>query len=95
MLVHVPTDAEGPFLKNFAYAGFFYHLLLAWSAHVAAADGPEMMVPAASGLVLLAAPSISTAGRHRATAADSGRVGGTSRPRADRASATEPPLSCG
>ena len=43
-----------PFLKNLAYAGFFYHLLLAWSAHVAAGDGPEMMVAAASGLVLLA-----------------------------------------
>ena len=43
-----------PFLKNLAYAGFFYHLLLALSAHVAAGDGPEMMVAAASGLVLLA-----------------------------------------
>ena len=31
-----------PFLKNQAYAGFFYHLLLAPSAHVAAGDGPEM-----------------------------------------------------
>ena len=36
------------------YAGFFYHLLLALSAHVAAGDGPEMMVASASGLVLLA-----------------------------------------
>ena len=43
-----------PFLKNLAYAGFFYHLLLALSAHVAAGDGPEMMVAAASGLALLA-----------------------------------------
>ena len=43
-----------PFLKNLAYAGFFYHLLLALSAHVAAGDGPEMMVASASGLVLLA-----------------------------------------
>ena len=43
-----------PFLKHLAYAGFFYHLLLALSAHVAAGDGPEMMVAAASGLVLLA-----------------------------------------
>ena len=43
-----------PFLKNLAYAGFFYHLLLALSAHVAAGDGPEMMVGAASGLMLLA-----------------------------------------
>ena len=34
--------------------GFFYHLLLALSAHVAAGDGPEMMAAAASGLVLLA-----------------------------------------
>ena len=45
---------RSPFLKNLAYAGFFYHLLLALSAHVAAGDGPEMMVAAASGLVLLA-----------------------------------------
>ncbi len=43
-----------PFLKNLAYAGFFYHLLLALSAHVAAGDGPAMMIAAASGLVLLA-----------------------------------------
>ena len=43
-----------PFLKNLAYAGFFYHLLLALSAHMAAGDGPEMMVASASGLVLLA-----------------------------------------
>ena len=43
-----------PFLKNLAYAGFFYHLLLAWSAHVAVGDGPEMMVGAVSGLMLLA-----------------------------------------
>ena len=42
------------FLKNLAYAGFFYHLLLALSAHVAAGDGPEMMIASASGLVLLA-----------------------------------------
>ena len=42
------------FLKNLAYAGFFYHLLLALSAHVAAGDGPQMMLAAASGLVLLA-----------------------------------------
>ena len=42
-----------PFLKNLAYAGFFYHLLLALSAHIAAGDGPGMMVGAASGLVLL------------------------------------------
>ena len=41
-------------LKNLAYAGFFYHLLLALSAHMAAGDGLEMMVAAASGLVLLA-----------------------------------------
>ena len=43
-----------PFLKNLAYAGFFYHLLLALSAHVAAGDGPEMMSGAALGLLLLA-----------------------------------------
>ena len=43
-----------PFLKNLAYAGFFYHLLLALSAHMAAGDGPEMMAASASGLVLLA-----------------------------------------
>ena len=42
------------FLKNLAYAGFFYHLLLALSAHIAAGDGPGMMVGAAAGLVLLA-----------------------------------------
>ncbi len=42
------------FLKNLAYAGFFYHLLLALSAHVAAGDGPEMMSGAVLGLVLLA-----------------------------------------
>ena len=42
------------FLKNLAYAGFFYHLLLALSAHVAAGDGPEMMVASASALVFLA-----------------------------------------
>ena len=42
------------FLKNLAYAGFFYHLLLALSAHMAAGDGPEMMIASASGLVLLA-----------------------------------------
>ena len=42
------------FLKNLAYAGFFYHLLLALSAHVAAGDGPEMMLASASGLGLLA-----------------------------------------
>ena len=42
------------FLKNLAYAGFFYHLLLALSAHVAAGDGPEMMIGAVSGLNLLA-----------------------------------------
>ena len=42
------------FLKNLAYAGFFYHLLLALSAHVAADDGPEMMSGAVLGRVLLA-----------------------------------------
>ena len=41
-------------VKNLAYAGFFYHLLLALSAHIAAGDGPGMMVGAAAGLVLLA-----------------------------------------
>jgi hypothetical protein len=45
---------RSPFLKNLAYAGFFYHLLLALSAHVAAGDGPEMMISSASGLVFLA-----------------------------------------
>ena len=45
---------RSPFLKNLAYAGFFYHLLLALSAHVAAGDGLEMMIASASGLVLLA-----------------------------------------
>ncbi len=43
-----------PFLKNLAYAGFFYHLSLALSAHIAVGDGPDMMVGAAAGLVLLA-----------------------------------------
>ncbi|MCY4601077.1 MAG: DoxX family protein [Acidobacteria bacterium] len=43
-----------PFLKNLAYAGFFYHLILALSAHVAAGDEPEIMSGAALGLVLLA-----------------------------------------
>ena len=43
-----------PFLKNLAYAGFFYHLLLALSAHLAAGDGPERMIGAAAGLGLLA-----------------------------------------
>ena len=45
---------RSPFLKHLAYAGFFYHLLLALSAHVAAGDGPEMMIASASGLVFLA-----------------------------------------
>ena len=43
-----------PFLKNLAYAGFFYHLLLALSAHVAARDGPAEMSGAVLGLVFLA-----------------------------------------
>jgi len=43
-----------PFLKNLAYAGFFYHLSLALSFHVAVGDGPDMMVGAAAGLALLA-----------------------------------------
>ena len=43
-----------PFLKNLAYAGFFYHLTLALSAHLAAGDGPDMMVAATAGLVFLA-----------------------------------------
>ena len=43
-----------PFLKNLAYAGFFYHLLLALSAHVAAGDGPAEMSGAVLGLVFLA-----------------------------------------
>ena len=42
-----------PFLKTLAYVGFFYHLILALSVHVAAGDGPEMTVAAASGLVFL------------------------------------------
>ena len=41
------------FLKNLAYAGFMYNLLLAVISHVAAGDGPEM-VPAALALVWLA-----------------------------------------
>lgn len=43
-----------PFLRDLAYAGFFYHLLLAVSAHAAAGDGPELMVASVSGLALLA-----------------------------------------
>jgi hypothetical protein len=43
-----------PFLKSLAYAGFFYHLSLALSAHIAVGDGPDMMVGAVAGLVLLA-----------------------------------------
>ena len=43
-----------PFLKNLAYAGFSYHLLLALSAHFAAGDGPDRMIGAAAGLALLA-----------------------------------------
>ena len=41
------------FLKNLAYAGFLYLLLLAVTAHVAAGEGPEM-IPAALALVWLA-----------------------------------------
>ncbi len=41
------------FLKDLAYAGFLYNLLLAVSAHVAAGDGPET-IPAALTLVWLA-----------------------------------------
>lgn len=39
-------------LADLAYAGMFYHLLLAFSAHINAADGG--FVPAIIGLVLLA-----------------------------------------
>ena len=40
-------------LKNLAYAGFLYLLLLAVTAHLAAGEGPET-VPAALALVWLA-----------------------------------------
>ena len=43
-----------PFLENLASAGFFYHLSLALSAHNAVGDGPDMMVGATAGTVLLA-----------------------------------------
>ena len=42
-------------LRKLAQAGFFYHLLIALSAHVAAGDPPAMMTGAAAGLVLLLA----------------------------------------
>jgi len=46
------------FLKQLAYAGFFYNLLLAVSAHISAGDGPET-IPAVLALVWLFAPSVS------------------------------------
>ena len=44
-----------PRLRKLAQAGFFYHLLIALSAHVAAGDPPVMMTGAVAGLVLLLA----------------------------------------
>ena len=52
-VVAVVSNASA-FLRHLAYAGFFYHLLLALSAHLAAGDGPAMMTGALLGLVLLA-----------------------------------------
>lgn len=49
----IVTDVSR-FLKNLAYAGCFYQLLLALSAHMAAGDGPAMMLGAASGMVFVA-----------------------------------------
>ena len=40
-------------LRRLAQAGFFYHLLIALSAHIAVGDPPAMMIGAVTGLVLL------------------------------------------
>ena len=46
-------SGKSRFLKNLAYAGFFYNLLLAVLAHAAAGDGAETISPAVT-LVMLA-----------------------------------------
>ncbi len=48
------VSGVSPLLKNLAYAGCFYQLLLALSAHLAAGDPPGTMIAAVSGLVFVA-----------------------------------------